>query len=55
MPQIRANAAIGDLIVRIAGLGAAGLCRIHPQLIYWMRVDETPIRLIGSSRRYFRL
>lgn len=41
MPQIRANAAIGDLIVGIAGSGAAGLGRIHPQLIYWMRVDET--------------
>lgn len=41
MPQIRANASVGDVIVGIAGSGTRGLGKIHPQLIYWMRVDET--------------
>lgn len=40
MPQIRKHASPGDVIVGVAGSGANGLGRIHPQLIYWMLVDE---------------
>ena len=38
MPQIRRYGKVGDIIVGMAGAG--GLKRIHPQLIYWMRVNE---------------
>jgi len=40
MPQLRKNAKIGDIIIGIAGAGQKGLGRIHPQLIYWMQVEE---------------
>lgn len=40
MPTIRARAKIGDLIVGMAGSGVRGLGRIHPQLIYWMKVSD---------------
>lgn len=42
MPKLRKQASEGDLVVGIAGSGRQGLGRIHPQLIYWMRVSETP-------------
>lgn len=41
MPTIREHADIGDIIIGMAGANMRGLGRIHPQLIYWMRVDET--------------
>lgn len=41
MPKIREHAREGDVIIGMAGAGTRGLKRIHPQLIYWMRVDET--------------
>ena len=40
MPQIRQHAQIDDVIIGMAGSGRDGLRRIHPQLIYWMQVDE---------------
>lgn len=40
MPAIRKHAKKGDIIIGIAGSGKRGLGRIHPQLIFWMRVDE---------------
>lgn len=40
MPAIRKSAAEGDIIIGMAGAGKRALGRIHPQLIYWMRVDE---------------
>jgi len=40
MPTIRKHAAVGDIIVGIAGSNMRGLGRIHPQLVYWMRVEE---------------
>lgn len=40
MPQMRRSAKVGDIIIGLAGSGRQGLGRIHPQLIYWMRVDE---------------
>lgn len=40
MPQIRRHAGIGDVIIGMAGSGKRGLKRIHPQVIYWMRVSE---------------
>ena len=40
MGPIRKAAALGDVIIGVAGSGKRGLGRIHPQLIYWMRVDE---------------
>lgn len=40
MSQIRKYAQIDDVIVGMAGSGRAGLKRIHPQIIYWMQVDE---------------
>lgn len=43
MPKIRRSAKVGDIVVGMAGSDkAAGLGRIHPQVIYWMRVAETP-------------
>ena len=41
MPQIRQHARIDDVIIGMAGSGKRGLKRIHPQVIYWMRVSET--------------
>ncbi len=42
MPRIRKKAQIGDIVVGMAGSDkAAGLGRIHPQIIYWMKVAET--------------
>lgn len=40
MPTIRRRAELGDIIVGMAGSNPRGLGRIHPQLIYWMRVSE---------------
>lgn len=40
MPQVREHASLGDIIVGIAGSGPRGLGRIHPQLIYWMLVED---------------
>ena len=40
MPQIRRHARIDDVIIGMAGSGKRGLNRIHPQVIYWMRVSE---------------
>lgn len=42
MPLIRQHAAVGDVIVGMAGSGCQGLGRIHPKLIFWMEVDQTP-------------
>jgi hypothetical protein len=42
MPQIRKSAELGDIIIGLAGSGKRGLGRIHPQIIYWMRVEEAP-------------
>jgi Nucleotide modification associated domain 2 len=39
-PKIREHAVIGDTIIGIAGAGKRGLKRLHPRIIYWMRVDE---------------
>lgn len=42
MTQIRKYAAEGDIIIGMAGSDKKqGLGRIHPQLIFWMRVDQT--------------
>lgn len=40
MGPIRKHADLNDVIIGIAGSGKRGLGRYHPQLIYWMRVDE---------------
>ncbi|MBZ9649747.1 hypothetical protein K9B33_19600 [Sphingobium sp. 3R8] len=40
MPQIRQHAHEGDIIIGMAGSAKNGLGRIHPRVIYWMRVDE---------------
>ncbi|WP_366941804.1 hypothetical protein [Asticcacaulis sp.] len=40
MGPIRRYAKLGDVIIGIAGSAKDGLRRYHPQLIYWMRVDE---------------
>lgn len=40
MPKIRQHADESDIIIGMAGSGKKGLGRIHPQLIFWMRVDE---------------
>jgi len=40
MPQIRRHAKVEDVIIGMAGFSASGLKRIHPQVIYWMRVQE---------------
>lgn len=40
MVNIRRRAKIGDIIVGLAGSGKRGLGRIHPQVIYWMKVRE---------------
>jgi len=39
-PKIRSASKIGDLVIGIAGASRKGLGRYHPQIIYWMRVDE---------------
>lgn len=40
MSVIRKHAKLNDIIIGIAGSGKRGLGRYHPQLIYWMRVEE---------------
>lgn len=40
MPQMRKSAKLGNVIIGMAGSGRDGLRRLHPQLIYWMQVDE---------------
>jgi hypothetical protein len=40
MPQIRKHAHLGDIIIGMAGSAKNGLGRIHPAVIYWMRVCE---------------
>lgn len=40
MPKIREHADEDDIIIGMAGAGKRGLARIHPQLIFWMQVDE---------------
>lgn len=39
-PNVRKHAAKDDIIIGMAGSAKRGLGRIHPQLIFWMRVDE---------------
>lgn len=42
MSKIREHAGLGDIIIGMAGSDERkGLGRIHPQLIYWMQVEET--------------
>ncbi len=41
MPVVRKHAKKGDVIIGMAGAGKSGLGCIFPQLIYWMRVDES--------------
>jgi hypothetical protein len=40
MPKIREHADEGDVIIGMAGAGKRGLGRIHPRVIFWMRVGE---------------
>lgn len=53
MQEIRRRACHGDLVVGMAGSGRQGLKRIHPQMIYWMKVSEAiPFNTYWSDPRF---